>query len=738
MGRPNVNVNVYGNKSGMTKTYSTVVLKQTKTVAEQLVDTDTIYEIRYDFNLDGETITIPKDCILKFNGGSFSNGILIGTDSFLDSIPTKVIDNVTIKGSWLNNILFPEWFGAKGDGVTDDTDAIQSTIDAALWRTEEGSGVTDIRLSGNYVISDTIKIYSFMSFGGKYETHCETCPKLIGCSGFSGNLIELAYYVTRPSRINIHNLYLQGNNYGIVVEAGQGLMDIKIDEIYSNNLKRVVSFEGSGSNVLTFKDITINRVRLDTNCEIPIYIDCSGYVYGIHIIECYCASTKVGGVFINAGSGVTTPNIIEKCTFDHCGVGYDLDLYNDYGVFAVKLTIPLGVTHINDCYFETDCPLKSNSEAAQTKHGYVEAKTPAGFTYITNPDFTKTGEIIFNGHPVSKATSNSGKLIVTNCHFSYNYQIISLLNGGNLIFKDNDLYFPGDSSYGIADTPTFPVGNSIVKVLKSSSDFNINLCRYINLQIEDFKATNDANGDVYKYLTEAFDVPTDVNPSYMCCDINVPYLSRVFKYNNNYSDTQYNSCCADVLFIKEPITNQHNRGLPSAECSFDTAIQLSKVYIQDGKVKKITFVLLSDITITNTTKLFVPGIEYEFVALREKKTITFTDGASASAALTFNSNNVTFRNVIIIKNGSQCIRLNNSKVNILYVDFEKNIDNNTLGVLTFAEGNNSINICNSSVVIGGTASNTDAFIKKLGTSDGMNKVYVLNLTNPNNIPIYNG
>lgn len=35
---------------------------------------NTIYEIRYDFDLNGATITIPDNCVLKFEGGIFSNG----------------------------------------------------------------------------------------------------------------------------------------------------------------------------------------------------------------------------------------------------------------------------------------------------------------------------------------------------------------------------------------------------------------------------------------------------------------------------------------------------------------------------------------------------------------------------------------------------------------------------------------------------------------------------------------
>ena len=36
----------------------------------------TKYEIRYDFDLNGQEITIPEDCILDFQGGSIKNGII--------------------------------------------------------------------------------------------------------------------------------------------------------------------------------------------------------------------------------------------------------------------------------------------------------------------------------------------------------------------------------------------------------------------------------------------------------------------------------------------------------------------------------------------------------------------------------------------------------------------------------------------------------------------------------------
>ena len=53
-----------------------VILRKEKTFQEQVTKPNTIYEIRYDFDLNGAEITIPENCVLKFEGGSLRNGAL--------------------------------------------------------------------------------------------------------------------------------------------------------------------------------------------------------------------------------------------------------------------------------------------------------------------------------------------------------------------------------------------------------------------------------------------------------------------------------------------------------------------------------------------------------------------------------------------------------------------------------------------------------------------------------------
>ena len=51
---------------------------------DMINEPNTIYEIRYDFDLNGESITIPKGCILDFKGGNFNNGIVNSVDTIIN------------------------------------------------------------------------------------------------------------------------------------------------------------------------------------------------------------------------------------------------------------------------------------------------------------------------------------------------------------------------------------------------------------------------------------------------------------------------------------------------------------------------------------------------------------------------------------------------------------------------------------------------------------------------------
>jgi hypothetical protein len=91
-----------------------VILRKGFSFAEQVTKENTIYEIRYDFDLGGETVTIPSGCALKFEGGVLKNGIVDFNHCIIYADNNVVIFN-SIEISNLS-IIHADWV----DGSKDD------------------------------------------------------------------------------------------------------------------------------------------------------------------------------------------------------------------------------------------------------------------------------------------------------------------------------------------------------------------------------------------------------------------------------------------------------------------------------------------------------------------------------------------------------------------------------------------------------------------------------------------
>lgn len=76
---------------------------------DMITKENTIYVIRYDYELNNETITIPDGCVLKFDGGKLSNGSIKG-DFVLDANAVTIFDNINIIGNVNTEFAQTEWF----------------------------------------------------------------------------------------------------------------------------------------------------------------------------------------------------------------------------------------------------------------------------------------------------------------------------------------------------------------------------------------------------------------------------------------------------------------------------------------------------------------------------------------------------------------------------------------------------------------------------------------------------
>ena len=81
---------------------STTIDERNIITQEDINKVDTIYEIRYNFDLDGKTITIPNNCVLYFTSGKFYNGSINMDNTIVSTLYEGVLSEINISGNYYN------------------------------------------------------------------------------------------------------------------------------------------------------------------------------------------------------------------------------------------------------------------------------------------------------------------------------------------------------------------------------------------------------------------------------------------------------------------------------------------------------------------------------------------------------------------------------------------------------------------------------------------------------------
>ena len=105
--------------SGMGRVYMRKNIVGGKNVLTQAMtdDAKTRYVIQYDYDLNGQTISIPENCVLQFEGGSLRNGIIIGNGTTIVAPMYPLFFNVIIRGTWSQKEVYSDWFDFYQDGT---------------------------------------------------------------------------------------------------------------------------------------------------------------------------------------------------------------------------------------------------------------------------------------------------------------------------------------------------------------------------------------------------------------------------------------------------------------------------------------------------------------------------------------------------------------------------------------------------------------------------------------------
>lgn len=157
---------------------------------------NTIYEIRYDFDLNGETIEMQEGCTLKFDGGRFKNGTLKGNKTTIYSPICTIFDlQLRLSGTYICDKAYPQWFGDVSANK-DCTKNIQNCLDFFNKAT-----ITEDMMCKNLMVSNSLLegIDKGMVYNNKNNR-----PKLIAFSGCD--------IINTAGNSNIYGLSFCGEN----------------------------------------------------------------------------------------------------------------------------------------------------------------------------------------------------------------------------------------------------------------------------------------------------------------------------------------------------------------------------------------------------------------------------------------------------------------------------------------------------------------------------------------------
>ena len=401
-----------------------VILRKNKSFAEQVTKENTIYEIRYNFDLNGEEIIIPENCVLKFNGGSLSNGTIKGNSTNIIS-DYLIFKNVNVIGSW-------------------------STIGESKWFVQ----------SSPYTIRQDEVFIDKLDVSDDFQTFLNSSFRKIHiCKGF--------YYITKPLIIsNSIEINMDGGsscNYLLKRE-----MDC-IDKtfIFSNKNITLLQFTANDTNV---KNIILNGGNLDvslaysekslydTHC-IEIDIRNRRKYWGIYI------NTTINGTyndlkpsqgtaikFIDDGRGGYATMVNLNCIIRRFDLAYDIKSSNSSWITNVNL-----YGECNYCNRVLDTTADTVSK--------VDVQTQAVFTKENVKDyplFKSSSTLVIGGHLWDVGTKQGDKTtnyyvaeIIGNESNDRNRTILfidSMKYYEDSFIKDNriigDFYIPSPFNYG--------------------------------------------------------------------------------------------------------------------------------------------------------------------------------------------------------------------------------------------------------------------------------------------------
>ena len=538
---------------------------------EMISEPNQIYIIQYDYDLRGDSITIPNNCVLNFRGGSLSNGNINLNDCTFTGSNIQV--NCDITGTLQNDNVFVEWFQLHQDGITDDSKKLYNIFNAIKSNTNlyfptnksylHGDGLETEKGTGNsYTPDPNNNTRPLIDSSHPVDIGRDIRLMIVNKSNiniYGNDCVIIAnpnngecrnnaiLWIENSSNINIYDLTLNGNkdNRKPVFSdynTGKGEADRHNIVVFSSHN---VTFNNVSSNNSIHNGFSILK-NYEKDSELP---------YNIKFINCSVDNPYKNGIGINSGYNYT----IEGGEYSNAGGNYSISPKAAIDI-ETEVTSTLNTKVIIKNIYVHDCPTA----------GIITSGTTS-LVDISNCQFTQSPLIIGGSSNYISVHDSSFYNSPISCAYSkiYNNMIdfdstINVVPNTYLIIASNSFIYNNNingnnASVGnrrlMLNNNNYLYNNYFHNITTVNANLISNSYSYNNV-FENMTVNNSSTGEnIYKNCVHQNinNISTSGNATYnLYSSIIRPNSCRYFKFTglNRYDEVGIITSTYKIIFNK--------------------------------------------------------------------------------------------------------------------------------------------------------------------------------------------